>query len=35
MARYVRGIRFFRDAAFGVVDHAGEVLGFGHLALGD
>ena len=35
MARYVRGIRFFRDAAFGVIDSQGQVLGFGHLAMSD
>lgn len=35
MARYVRSIRFFRDAVFGVVDPHGQVLGFAHLAFGD
>jgi len=32
IAAYVRGIRFFRDAAFGAFDDTGRLLGFGHLA---
>ncbi|HTN48091.1 MAG TPA: GNAT family N-acetyltransferase [Burkholderiaceae bacterium] len=35
ISRYVRGIQFFRDAAFGAFDEDGRLLGFGHLALGD
>ena len=35
LARYVRSIQFFRDAAFGAFDESGNLLGFGHLAFGD
>jgi GNAT superfamily N-acetyltransferase len=34
IARYVRQLRFVRDAAFGAFDETGRLIGFGHLALG-
>ena len=35
LAKYVRSIQFFRDAAFGAFDESGNLVGFGHLAFGD
>jgi GNAT superfamily N-acetyltransferase len=34
IARYVRNLRFVRDAAFGAFDDTNRLLGFGHLAFG-